>query len=150
MVKDLIGCLVALFSAVFSALAVVTNKGLADNLHFSVVNFYYIMSNVLFCPIWIFMAPHSNNNTIFNGELFGYVLVCGIGFFLMMSMLTIGVKMISGAMSGLLLYIAIISSYVFDAVFLKTPIGSIELLGVFIIIGSNVAIGALIACKVVK
>lgn len=96
------------------------------------------------------MAPHDNNHPVFNMELFGYIAVCGIGFFLMMTLLTTGVKMISGAMSGLLLYIAIISSYVFDAFFLNTPIGSIEILGVLIIVGSNIAIAMLIGCKVIK
>jgi drug/metabolite transporter (DMT)-like permease len=52
--RDILGVILSLGAALAGAIAVVFNKCLADNLHWSVVNFYYISSNCIICPVWSF------------------------------------------------------------------------------------------------
>ena len=51
---DMIGVMFALLCAITSGIAVVANKIMSDNLHFTIVNFYYMSSNCLLPTIWIF------------------------------------------------------------------------------------------------
>ena len=50
-----VGFGLAFMAAVAGALSVIFNKKCSDELHNSVVGFWNVMSNVLFCPLWSFI-----------------------------------------------------------------------------------------------
>ena len=68
----------------------------------------------------------------------------------MMVVMTLAIKRLPASVSGILLYVSIPTSYIFDYVFLHTPIGGIEILGAAIIVGTNVGIALLLACRCSK
>lgn len=49
---ELVGIVFALLGAVSGALAIIFNRKVSQELHFTVVAFWYVSSNVLLCPIW--------------------------------------------------------------------------------------------------
>lgn len=59
-------------------------------------------------------------------------------------------KFITAGMAGILIYIAVPIGYVLDYLFLHTQIGGIEILGVGIIVGTNVIIGFLLYFGVIS
>lgn len=54
-ISDIIGIGLAFIGAIAGALSVIFNKMSSVALHNSVVGFWYILSNVLLCPIWSFI-----------------------------------------------------------------------------------------------
>ena len=78
-----------------------------------------------------------------------YILGIGICFFVMQMMMTRAFRYISAGMAGILIYTAVPMGYVLDYLFLHTKIGSLEIIGVCIIVGSNIAIGFLLYFKVI-
>ena len=54
-ISDAIGIGLAFIGAVAGALSVIFNKLSSVSLHNSVVGFWYILSNVLLCPVWSFI-----------------------------------------------------------------------------------------------
>jgi drug/metabolite transporter (DMT)-like permease len=81
--------------------------------------------------------------------MFAHIVCIGITFSLVMTLMTVSIKMMSAAMAGILFYLLVCFGYLFDYFFLGTHIGWMEILGAVIIVGANVTIGLLIAFKIV-
>ena len=62
-----------------------------------------------------------------------------------MVLMTASIKKLRASVSGILLYICVPTSYLFDYAFLHTPIGGLEILGAAIIVGTNVGVAVLVA-----
>lgn len=146
---EIIGIFLSLGAALSGAIAVVYNKCLADNMHWSVVNFYYISSNCLICPIWSFLIQRSTY-PIYNSYMFAHIICIGITFSLVMTLMTVSIKMMSASLAGILFYLVVCFAYLLDYFYLGTRIGWMEILGAAIIVGANVTISILIAFKIVK
>lgn len=97
------------------------------------------------CPVFSFVQQRKSY-PIYSWEMVVYVIIISTTFFIMMVLMTVSIKLLPASISGILLYIAIISSYLFDYLFLHTPIGWMELLGAGIIVVTNVGIGVAVAC----
>ena len=147
--NDMMGIVMAFLGAVLSTLAIVYQKKLADSLHFTQVNLTYMMSSSLVCPIFSFVSQR-DTYPIYSWELALYIFSIGTCFFAMMVLMTVSIKKLKASVSGILLYICIPTSYLFDYAFLHTPIGGLEILGAAIIVGTNVAVAVLLAMGCVK
>ena len=64
--------------------------------------------------------------------------------------MTRSMKFITAGMAAILTYIAVPIGYILDYFFLGTHVGYLELIGAFIIVGSNVIIGILVFKGIVK
>lgn len=147
--NDIIGILLAFVGAFVSALAVVLNKRLADSLHFSLVNIYYQASCCLLNPLLLFFQQRAIF-PLYSWSLLGHIVAISLSFWLMMVLMTKSIKMLSAGVSGILLYVAVPTSYLLDYFFLGTRIGIMEIIGACVIVGTNVTIGVLIIGRCIK
>ena len=54
--SEIIGAVISLVAAFFAALTIVYTRFLSQNLHNSVVGFYYGVGNLFFTPIWLILV----------------------------------------------------------------------------------------------
>ena len=113
----MIGVVLALVGAITGALSVIFNKQASTGLHNSVVGFWYLLSNVLLCPIWSFVEQRKEY-PIYCWELLGFYVGIGVLFFLMQSLMCYAMRFMPGAMAGVLIYVAIPVSYALDVIFI--------------------------------
>merc|ERR1711935_359584 len=93
-VSDIIGIAFSFGAAICAALAVIFNKDLSDNLHFSVVSCWYMGSISILSPIWSFFQQTSGHPEYCWG-LVGYTVAIGVGFYVMLMLMTRAIKMMN-------------------------------------------------------
>ena len=139
---DLIGVSLAFMAAVAGAITVVYVRQVSQTMNGQIIGFYYNVGNLLFCPLWSFIAQRSEYPK-YSWGLFGLV-VCTAGlYFMMQSLMNYSMRYLTAAMSGSLIYIAIPVSYILDYFFFNQTFGFKKLLGVFLIVFVNVTLGIL-------
>lgn len=143
MTSDLIGIAFALFGAANGALSVIYNKQAASKVHHSKMTTYYTAANIVFSPIWSFFQQR-DDYPIYDWTLLFYILAIGVAFWAMQMLMTKSFSIITAGMAGILIYIAVPIGYILDYLFLHTHIGALEIVGVCIIVGTNVMIGILL------
>ena len=149
--QDLAGIAIAFVAAIVSAVAVVMNKRLSDNLHFTQINLIYMLSSSIITPIFSFIANNTQfSHVTYNWTLLGLIISIGVSFFMHMVLMNVALRYLSASLSGILLYVSVPTGYLFDYLFLNTAIGLVELLGAAIIVFTNVIIGILLATKVIS
>ena len=116
LLNEIIGDLLALAAAVAGALAIVYVRQVTQNLHNSVIGFYYTLSNLLLAPLWTFIVQRKAFPE-YSWALFGILIGTGLLYFAMQSLMTYSMKFVTAAMSGVLIYVAIPISYVLDFLF---------------------------------
>ena len=65
-------------------------------------------------------------------------------------LMTKSFSIITAGMAGILIYIAVPIGYILDYLFFNTHIGLLEIIGVCIIVGTNVVIGILLYYGVIS
>lgn len=79
--------------------------------------------------------------------MFLFFLLIAFLFFCMQSLMSYSFRFMPAAMAGVLIYTAIPVSYLLDFFVFKTKVGYLELIGVAIIVVTNVTIGLIEACS---
>ena len=130
-------------------MAVIFNKDLSSKVHNSKTTTYYTVANVLLTPVWSFFQQREFMPK-YDTVLILYILGIGFCFFVMQMMMTKAFRFISAGMAGILIYVAVPMGYILDYLFLHTKIGTLEIIGVGIIVGSNIVIGFLLYLKVIQ
>jgi drug/metabolite transporter (DMT)-like permease len=146
---DTIGCILALAAAVNGAVSICYTRQVANELHNSVVGFYYTLTSLLGSPVWTFLVQRKSFPE-YTWGLFGILIATGFLYFLMQSLLTYSMKWVTAAMSGVLIYVAIPFSYFLDFVFYGKKLGVEESIGVSLIVVTNVIIGYLKGKGIIK
>ena len=70
--------------------------------------------------------------------------------FMMISLITYGLSVVTASVSAIMFYISIPVSYLLDIFFMGKQIGALEIIGAIMIIASNVSIGLLKANKCIS
>lgn len=136
-------------AAATGALSMICNKKASAKVHHSKMTCYYTMANVLFSPIWSFFQQREEY-PVYDGVLIAYILGIGVTFWAMQMCMTKAFTLITAGMAGILIYIAVPIGYLLDYLFIGTQIGYLELIGVAIIVGTNVVIGFLLYFGVIS
>lgn len=82
MTAEIIGDLLALAAAVAGALAIVYVRQVTQNLHNSVIGFYYTLSNLLLSPLWMFLVQRKQYPN-YSWPLLGILVGTGALYFAM-------------------------------------------------------------------
>lgn len=139
----------AFLAAVAGALAVIFMKDISEKVHNSKTTSYYTIANVLLTPVWSFVQQREEMPK-YDWVLVLYILGIGVCFFVMQMMMTKAFRFITAGMAGILIYTAVPMGYILDYLVLHTQIGVLEIIGVCIIVGSNIVIGFLLYFKVIS
>ena len=127
------------------ALAVICNKYCSDRLHNSVTGLYYILGNGILTPVWSLFVQRTAY-PVYSYGLFLYYLLIAFLFFMMNSLMSFSFQFMPAAMAGILIYTAIPVSYVLDFLVFKTKVGYLEIIGVAVIVLTNVTVGLIEFC----
>lgn len=87
---------------------------------------------------------------IYDLHLLGYIVAIGVAFWAMQMLMTKAFSLITAGMAGIIIYVAVPISYILDYLFLHTKIGYLEIVGVCIIVITNILIGVLLYFKVIS
>ena len=82
------------------------------------VGFYYMLGNVLFCPLWSFLEQKPSS-ALFSWSMVLLLVAIGITYFVMQSLMTYSMRYTTAAMSSVLIYITVPMSYLLDYLFFK-------------------------------
>ena len=122
------------------ALATIYNRKVVQKLHYTTVAFWYATSNVLLCPIWSVIQTRVTYPN-YTGGLIGMIIAIGVTFWVMQACITYSLQFIPGSLAAVLFYAAIPMAYILDVAFLGTSVGTLELIGVAIIVLTNMLLG---------
>lgn len=74
------------------------------------------------------------------------IFAIGFGFWIVQACITYAMKFIPGSLAGVLIYVAVPTAYILDVAFLGTHVGALEIIGVVLIVGTNMLIGIIEYC----
>ena len=67
-------------------------------------------------------------------------MLTGVIYFVMQSLLTYGLSLVHASVGAVMLFVSIPVSYILDIIFMKKDPSALEIVGVVLIIGTNIAI----------
>ena len=107
--------------------------------------FWYTIMNIFLSPIWSVLQQRTIYPT-YNGGLVGLIFAIAVGFWIMQACITYAMRFIPGSLAGVLIYVAVPIAYILDVALVGTQPGYLEIIGVCVIVVTNMLIGIVEYC----
>lgn len=122
-IKDFIGCLIALLAGTFDCLVNISIRKLTSSgLHYSIISFYYALGNLILCPICSIISQNTEDDQIpnYSYSLVLMIIIIGTLFQMNGSFYTYSTNFINPSTLSIFLYLNIVISYFADIIFFNT------------------------------